>query len=210
MQDSAALSATEVDSALAEVFRRPEFAPPPPSPLSDWLAGVWESVRCWIAAALARIDLSPGGQRFLFWAAVALLALTALALLVRLARLASAAWRMRRDGYRRGPARPRAAAATDDWEARAREAAAQGRWRDAALALYQALLLRLAARGAVRVDAAKTPGDYRREARADDAAARALDAFLRSFEPVAFGGRQLDASGYARLREAVAEAGTGG
>ncbi len=209
MQGSPAPSAAEVDSALAEVFRRPEFAPPPPSPLSDWLAGVWESVRRWIAATLARIDLSPGGQRLLFWTAVALLALAALALLIRLARIASAAWRGRRPGRTRRTLRPLPAGG-GDWEARARDAAAQGRWRDAALALYQILLHRLAARGAVRVDAAKTPGDYRHETRPDQTAARALDAFLRAFEPVAFGGRPLDAAGYARLREAVAAAGPGG
>jgi hypothetical protein len=200
-----------VDRALAEVFERPEFAPPPPSPIGEWLAGVWDSVRRWIAGAFAGVDLTPGGQRLLFWMVVALLAVAALALLVRVVRLAAAWWARRGERERRTPGTSSATATSaEDWDARARDAAAGGRWRDAALALYHALLLRLAARGAVRVDAAKTPGDYRRETRGDETAAAALDAFLRPFEPVAFGGRPLDAEGYARLRATVAQAGANG
>ena len=39
--------------------------------------------------------------------------------------------------------------------------------------------------------------------------ARALGAFLRLFEPVAFGGRGLDAEGWERMRTAAAEGGAG-
>jgi hypothetical protein len=41
-------------------------------------------------------------------------------------------------------------------------------------------------------------------------AARALDSFLRAWEPVAFGGRGADATGYSGLRELAAEGGVRG
>jgi hypothetical protein len=103
-------------------------------------------------------------------------------------------------------AKPRTAA---DWEAEAARLAAEGRLREASAALYQALLLRLDGRGAVRFDPSKTPGDYRREARPHPDAAQALGAFLRLFEPVAFGGRGLDAEGWERMRVAAAGGGAG-
>jgi hypothetical protein len=106
-----------------------------------------------------------------------------------------------------GPRGPRTAA---DWEGAARRAAAEGRLREAALALYNALVLRLDARGALRFDPAKTPGDYRREVRANPEVARPFAAFVRGFEPVVFGGRALDAEGYERLRAAAGEAGARG
>jgi hypothetical protein len=87
---------------------------------------------------------------------------------------------------------------------------AEGRLREASLALYNALVLRLDARGAVRFDPAKTPGDYRREVRANPAVARPFAAFVRGFEPVVFGGRALDPDGYERLRAAAGEAGVRG
>jgi hypothetical protein len=96
------------------------------------------------------------------------------------------------------------------WESAAAAAAAAGRWREASLALYQVLLHRLDAVGAVRYDAAKTPGDYRRELRRDRGALGVLDAFLGPFEPIAFGGRPADAVIFERLRDAAASAGTDG
>ncbi|MDB4950595.1 MAG: hypothetical protein JWM27_3244, partial [Gemmatimonadetes bacterium] len=92
------------------------------------------------------------------------------------------------------------------WDEEARRAAAAGRLRDAAVATYHALLLRLDTRGVVRFDPSKTPGEYRREAWRDPAVAGALAGFLRLFEPVVFGGRPLDGTGYERLRAAAGEA----
>ncbi|WP_414678865.1 DUF4129 domain-containing protein, partial [Longimicrobium sp.] len=56
----------------------------------------------------------------------------------------------------------------------------------------------------------KTPGDYRREVRAQPDAARTLTGFLRRFEPVAFGGRAVDAQAYEALREAARAEGAHG
>ncbi|HEX2189183.1 MAG TPA: DUF4129 domain-containing protein [Longimicrobiaceae bacterium] len=41
-------------------------------------------------------------------------------------------------------------------------------------------------------------------------AARVLDAFLRGFEPVAFGGRPLDREGYDALRRIAGQGGAAG
>jgi hypothetical protein len=61
----------------------------------------------------------------------------------------------------------------------------------------------------VRFDPAKTPGDYRREARKHPAVGPGLGGFLRHFEPVAFGGRPVDGARYERLRAAAEAAARG-
>ncbi|HEY7766995.1 DUF4129 domain-containing protein, partial [Longimicrobium sp.] len=149
----------------------------------------------------------------LFWILVGILAALGLALIVallytilgRLSDAGAASARTPSAGAQ-GPRRTLDAAG---WEEEARRLAAEGRYRDAAVALYQALLLRMEAAGAVRYDPAKTPGDYRMEAR-PHALSRPLAAFLRAFEPAVFGGRSLDAGVYERLRGAAAEAGARG
>jgi len=203
----------QVERALDEVYSRPEFAARSTSP------DVWARLRQWIAEAIGQLMEWLGSFRAMqeakpvvFWLVVAWLGITAIALLAHLIYTGSAAFTLRRGaapeegatGARRGP---RTAA---DWEAEARRAAAEGRLRDAALSLYTALVLRLDARGALRFDPAKTPGDYRREVGRDPEVARPFATFLRAFEPVAFGGRALDADGYERLRAAAGEAGARG
>lgn len=200
-----------MDRAVAAVFQRPEFTAPtlsgPLARLAEWSQQVRAAVGEW----LARLFVSSGGGTVLFWIFVAWLALTALALGIYFARSTRRGWRARDRGVSTasGEDVPGVAGAAE-WEARARRAAAEERWRDAALALYQALLHRLEERGAVRYDAAKTPGDYRRESRHNLGAARMLDGFLRAWEPVAFGGRAADAAGYSGLRELAAEGGVRG
>jgi hypothetical protein len=201
-------TAPEVQRALDEVYALPEFAERTlPGPLR-WLAERWAGLKAWIAVLFERFQVLETTAPFLFWLVVAGLALAALAIIGHFVLAAEGAWRARER-------RPRAAAETGaaaargpaEWEAEARRAAAEGRLRDAALALYQALLLRLDARGALRFDASKTPGDYRLETRAKPDSARVLDDFLRRFEPVAFGGRPLDGPGYEALRRAAGRGG---
>ena len=204
-------TSAEVDRAVAAVFQRPEFTAPtlsgPLARLAEW----YQQVRTAIGEWLGRLFESSGGGTVLFWIFVAWLALTALALGIYLARSARRGWRARDRGVgtHSGEGRPAVTGAAE-WEATARRAAGEGRWRDAALALYQALLYRLEERGAVRYDAAKTPGDYRRESRRDREAARVLESFLRTWEPVAFGTRGADREGYSRLRELAAGGGARG
>lgn len=134
---------------------------------------------------------------------LAVLALVALAVLAR-----AVAWGMRRlvadSGRGRNAAEDTEELDAVDWERRARAAAAGGRWRDAAMALYQAVLHRLADGGHVRLEPSKTPGDYRREVRGDPAVVGRMATFIGAFEAVAFGAGEPDEEAY-RTLEARAE-----
>ncbi|WP_420129672.1 DUF4129 domain-containing protein [Longimicrobium sp.] len=204
-------TAAQVDEALRRTYARPELAPREPGALDGlraWWRQFWARVGDWFDQFGNLRDASP----LVYWAVIGTLVAAGLAIIGYL--LWSTLLRMeardlpdRSREARPGPgstnARARSAA---EWEEEARRAAAAGRYREAAVALYQALLLRLEAAGAVRYDPAKTPGDYRREVRRDPDAAGALTAFLRGFEPAVFGGRALDGEGYERLRAAAAGA----
>ena len=201
----------QVRDALDRVLRRPEFAERVRSPLGEVLARIGRWFRELIDFLIPNFDPNAAGNRALFWFFVGLMAVVAVGVVLHLSGALPQAWRLRDRGGdegRRGAAGRASRAA--EWEERARAAAAVSRWRDAALALYQALLLRLDERGAVRYDPSKTPGDYRREARRSAESRRVLDGFLRAFEPVAFGGRALDGGGYERLRDTAREAGARG
>ncbi|HEX8691931.1 MAG TPA: DUF4129 domain-containing protein [Longimicrobium sp.] len=203
--------AEQVRQALDHVYRRPEFAPPARSPVGDLLRAIGRWIGRAIDFLLPDFDAGAAGGRTLFWILVALMAAVGVAVVLHLAGVLPRAWALREaGGEREGGRRGGRASRADEWEERARKAAAAGRWREAALALYQALLLRLDERGAVRYDPSKTPGDYRREARRSQEAKRVLDGFLRGFEPVAFGARPLGADGYERLKATAGEGGAHG
>ncbi len=204
-------SAAQVNQALQRVYARPELQPPEPGPLDGF--------REWRRQMFARLgqffsrfgDLRSDSP-FFYWLIIAILVAAGLAIIGYL--LWSTLSRLEERGATPRPAAVQGAVnararTAGEWEDEARRAAAAGRFREAAVALYQALLLRLEAAGAVRYDPAKTPGDYRREARRDAKAAGTLAAFLRGFEPVVFGGRTLDGEGYEQLRAAAAGAGRG-
>lgn len=204
-------SGDQVGEALRRVYARPELRPREPGPMDgvrEWWRRLWARVGEWL---LDFGDLR-GESPVVYWLVVGTLAAAGLAIVVFLVRETLLRLEDRGPAPRPAPsagrvnARARTAA---EWEDEARRAAAAGRFRDAAVALYQALLLRLEAAGALRYDPAKTPGDYRRETRRDPRAAGALASFLRGFEPAVFGGRALDGDGYERLRAAAAEAGGG-
>ncbi|HVH12581.1 MAG TPA: DUF4129 domain-containing protein [Longimicrobium sp.] len=203
----------QVRAALERVYARPELAPQEPGALDGiraafgrLMARVWE----WFGS----FGALRGDNPIVYWLVLGALIALGLAIvgyfiyntLVRLGAQDAAPRPVRAPGASID-ARARTAA---QWEEEARRAAAAGRYREAAVALYQALLLRLEASGALRYDPAKTPGDYRREARKAPQAAGALASFLRGFEPAVFGGRPLDAAGYDRLRGAAGEAGAHG
>ncbi|HEX6937954.1 MAG TPA: DUF4129 domain-containing protein [Longimicrobiales bacterium] len=206
MDEAQLPTAEAVERALQAVYARPEFTPAAPSPITRWIGGLWDRVREFLAGLF---HMAGADGRTIGRIVIALIAIAGVVLVAYLVLVARDAWRARERRRARAheaapaPAAPRA----DEWEARARAAAGAGRWREAVLALYQALLLRLDAAGVVRYDPSKTPGDYRREARRAPDARRVLDAFLRPFEPVAFGGRAADEAVYDALRRAVGEAG---
>ncbi|MBV9775143.1 MAG: DUF4129 domain-containing protein [Gemmatimonadetes bacterium] len=204
----------QVGRALGRVYARPEFAERRASPLMRWLTDWYGRLHDAFWELVHRFQLMERSAPVVYWLILAWLTLSALAILAHFATTGYQAWRGRERKSAGGPRgvprpghRPLDAAG---WEAEARRAAAEGRLRDAALALYQALLLRLHDRGALRYEASKTPGDYRREARGNAEVSRTLDAFLRRFEPVAFGGRSLDGAGYEALRRIVDQGGAHG
>jgi hypothetical protein len=198
--------AGEVDRALALVYSHPELAPPAPSPWRVWLGELWDRMRAVLASLFPDLQVGSGDLYLIVWIVAALAAVVTAAVAVHLVRGGSAWWKGRERRVAPTAAGDRSGAASaGDWDVRARALADAGRWRDAVLALYQALLLRLDSRGTVRYDAAKTPGDYRRESRDDMAAAHLLDQFLRGFEPVAFGARAIDRDGYQTLQALVAQ-----
>ena len=211
MQSPPILTADSVSEALATVYARPELAPREPPWLLRWLGELVARIR----DLFPQVRLGEDGGSMLAWIVGGWLALSALVILGYLLLSAAGMWRGRRQRTARGQGigdrgqaveRPSAAG----WETVARQAALVGRFREAALALYQALLLRLESRGTVRYDPAKTPGDYRRETRRDPDSHRALDGFLRSWEPAIFGGRPIDREIYERLKGTAAEAGVHG
>jgi len=184
LQDPALPAADEVAATLRDVLSRPEFQR---AEESESLLG---RLYRWLAEWLTRhpIDLPslPGGivVDVLTTAGLAVAAALLLRTLVRN--------RARRGARFAGvapggiPAETAIDRTAEEWEARARDLAAGGHARDAALALYQSVLRRLADAGLVRYHASKTPGDYRHEVRGREVA-RPYATFLARFEPIAFG-----------------------
>lgn len=201
----------QVDEALRRTYARPELKPHEPGALDgvrEWWRQLWARIGDWFDRFGDLREASP----MVYWAVIGVmvaagLAITGYLLWSTLLRMEARDFPDRSRDAKPGPAGTNARArSAAEWEEEARRAAAASRYREAAVALYQALLLRLEAAGALRYDPAKTPGDYRREARRDPRASGALTAFLRGFEPAVFGGRALDGEGYERLRAAASGA----
>lgn len=196
----------QVAGALERVYARPALAPPEPGlldPVREAIGRFWDAV----GRFFSRLGIGDAGGEWLHWLIVGILAAVGVAIVAYF--LHQSLSRLGEPGLRSRPAEDAAGAgararSAPEWDALASRLAREGRYREAALALYQALLLRLEAAGALRYDAAKTPGDYRRETRPHPRG-RALGEFLRGFEPVAFGGRALAADGYERLRRTAEE-----
>jgi Domain of unknown function (DUF4129) len=199
------LSTVAIRRALDSVLSAHEFQAPEPSPLArllhaigSWVWGGLSRAADWL---LARVSVTSPA-----WHAVGRIALLVLAavgvwVIVRLTSILLAS-RRRAEGARRAETgardHPRTAA---DWEAAAREASLRHRWREASVALYHAVVLRLAADGHVGFSDAKTPGDYRREIADHSSLGAPVAAFLHTFERVAFARAQPGEREYTRLRE---------
>lgn len=200
--------ALQVQRAVVTVYKRPEFAEH--HGFGEWVRDMTGRIVDFFAELVGSLATLRTTMPVLFWIIIVWLAATAVAIVGHLVWTAIQASRLGRDdapGVKKARAeKPRTAT---DWEDEALRLAAAGKLREAAAALYQAFLLRLDAREVVRFDPSKTPGDYRREARKHPESAKALTAFLRLFEPVAFGGRDLDTEGWERMRTTVAEGARG-
>lgn len=198
------ISAAQVQAALARILARPKYAPPEPPLLYRWLGGasrwLWDRLSAAVRWLFPHAHLDPSTWSTLARVVSVLGVLVGLALIAYLLYLVGRAVLHRR---RRRRARPGAAAAppsAEDWEALARTAAAREDWRAAAMALYQAVLLRLSGAGALTLDQAKTPGDYRRDLRREDGVlATRFEAFLGGFERMAYGAASPGPDHYGRL-----------
>ncbi|HUG39502.1 MAG TPA: DUF4129 domain-containing protein [Longimicrobiales bacterium] len=210
------ITADEVDAALAEILARPEFAPAEPPLLFRWIGAalgwIGERLSPLLRRLVPDVDFSGPGWEAFGYALLGLGGLLGLALLSYLAYLAARAIRRRRRPAGRAAAAGAGAPATAaDWDALARAAAAREDWRAAAMAMYQSVLLRLAGAGALTLDRAKTPGDYRRDIRSGDRelAAR-FEAFLHRFEQLAYGAGAPHPDHYGRLIDSAALLGSHG
>lgn len=121
------------------------------------------------------------------------LAIASVLLLLVVARLVLAA--RARDGAAIGSRRTdRARVREDHWRA-AEQLAANGRFEEAAHALYRGVLVGLAQGERVRLDSSKTSGDYARELRARGAPSySSFRAFARRFDVAVYGHRPCDAA----------------
>lgn len=205
MQQTTELSTAEIERALDAVLARPEFAPAEPPLVYRWLGQLMDWVGDAVWPFLSRFvpdpDWSHPGWELLGLSLLGLGALLGAALVVYLIVL-SVRWGRGRSRRipRAGQQAPVGPVGPAEWEALAALSAERGDWREAALALYQAVILRLGERGVVRVERAKTPGEYRREARREGAAlAGPFEAFLSWFERVAYGRSEPGADQYDSL-----------
>lgn len=110
------------------------------------------------------------------------------------------AGQLREDELRAARRRPtRRGETTAPWDD-AQRLAAEGRYEDAAHALYRALLNVLVARERLRLHPSKTSGDYARELRARGSASYAsFRQFGRRYDRVLFGTGTCDAAAYEQL-----------
>jgi hypothetical protein len=142
--------------------------------IGEWLAGLMQHIR---GTGLART------------AAIGVAAMLALLVLARLI-LAS---RARGENVRR-PYRGRTTIGEDPWRA-AERLAAEGRYEEAAHALYHGVLASLAHAERLRLDPSKTSGDYARELRARRSAAYTpFREFSRRFDAAVYGRDVCDAT----------------
>ena len=208
LQQTTGLSTTEVERALNAVLARPEYAPTRPPLLYRAMTAIgdWFEHDIWpvLSRLLPHPDWSSPAWKVVGTALIGAGALAGAALFVYLVVLAGRAWQGRHRRAAGASAGGRGPVAAAEWEALAAAAARRGDWREAAQALYQGVVRRLEERGVVRVDGAKTPGDYRREVRRGGSELLTpLEAFLGGFERVAYGRTEPEPGHYDRLRAAA-------
>lgn len=159
---------------------------------------VWEL----LGAEFRAVAGSPAARWALFGVTIAIVVAIVIHMLVSRVGLGDSA--ERRDGQRRPEW-----AGGDPW-ALAQRLAGAGNYTDAAHALYRALLQAVARREQVRIDPAKTTGDYVRDLRRRSSAlVTPFRDFARTYEVVVYGLGVCDRPRYERLLT-LASAITGG
>jgi hypothetical protein len=197
---SAVPSVDLVQAALEAILARPEYAPPRETwldrvreQLAEWRDGFLSQLLDWFGlGALRASDLGPTLGLVLL---VLLLALGA-RIALRVAGRERSRTRLAADG---AGAAELDTGSPDQVLARARQAAAEGRYGAAIALLYAGALAHLDGRGELRFARAKTPREYEREL-TSSTHRRHWRSLVREFEPVTFGGRAADAARYAAMR----------
>ncbi|CAN5723101.1 hypothetical protein BH23GEM11_BH23GEM11_18310 [soil metagenome] len=192
-----------IGGTLERVLERPEFIRAEPSLLARFLGWLQEAFLDLVRRVFSGLGPLEG------WAVPAGRVLLVVLLAGGIIGLGLLLWRWfgSLEPGRRGTGGgwPSQAARSSDpawWEERARAEMAAGRFRTAAVHLYRALVLRLGARGLLRVHEGRTPGDYLMEVqRAAPVAGQAFRQFLQQFHPVAYGPEMPDAQAIQRLQE---------
>ena len=197
--------AAAIEEALTRVYARGEFTAQRTPRLVQFMRDLWNGFRDWVASLWEFVLPERGGPviEWIIWGVVlgaALWALTHLILSLQQSDSSDAA----RGVANAADARTRNAAW---WENAARTAALEARYRDAALFLYNAVLLRLETRGVLHYHPGKTPGDYRREVHAHAPARAPFEQFIRALLPTAFGARTPDAAAFEAVRTHATELG---
>ncbi|MGH7665024.1 MAG: DUF4129 domain-containing protein [Gemmatimonadaceae bacterium] len=165
---------------------------------------LWDRLMEWLGALLAPIGRAVADSQDLRELMLGVLVALGVAILLRIA-LVAAARRGRSEIAAGVRGRRRPGARGDPWIA-AREHAAAGQFTDAAHALYMALLGSIAQRERLRLDPAKTVGDYVRELRARSSSllTRFRD-FARSYETIVYGMTECDREHYNELHALAIE-----
>lgn len=194
-------SGDDVRAVFGEVLAQPDFDYVGESPLVRGVRAIFE----WARDLIDRFfpTLSDTEVRVVSWILLGATVAFAIYLLVRRIR----------EGPRPGSgvpgslgttsSRPRDAA---EWMGWAGDAARAGRLREAATGLYQATILQLDERGALRYRDWKTPGDYALEVSEQDVRAPFHD-FLTRFVEVAFGPRDPTRDDYEALSTSATKLG---
>jgi uncharacterized protein DUF4129 len=171
-----------VHDTVAAVARQPMFR----RALGN---SIGERLLSWIAQWLSRLFRAfrgTGIPRGIGFAVIALVILLVVARLVIAARAREDSVTPRRRGSRGG---------TDDPFRTAESLASDGRYEDAAHALYRGVLLALRQSERIRLDPSKTSGDYARELRARGSSAhQPFRAFARRFDVAVYGHGPIDAA----------------
>ncbi len=201
-------SGDDIRRVVDEVMAGPEFAVPKESWFEEIRRTVFENVRDFLGDLFSGLfDLVPeeGLARTLVigWMVLTLLAICAhfIWTIMKLRRPA-----VIDDGVIPATSSPHELVTWQSALARARASADAGHLDDAMAALYRGTVLWLDDAGDVVAEESKTGGDYARELR--DAAQRTnFRALLRSYYPVAFGGRAAGAALWDAMRACAVEIG---
>lgn len=155
---------------------------------------VWDRFIGWLFERIAGLIAGVRGLPSIRWVVLGL----AIAAILLIAARVLYVRRTRED--ERTSWRRRARVSTEDPFALAERAAADGRYTEAAHALYRAVIETVARRERLRLHRSKTSGDYARELRrARSPSHGPFQAFGRRYDRIIYGDGRCDADGYAAL-----------